>query len=146
NTCATIFRSTRDSRACATCWRSTSTNCNSVFAVSTYLYRQRRLVRDQLLEIAAHGFPAIELYASRLHLDYHNPTVVADLQQWLTEAGLELTSVHAPVIEMSLASADAAERDRALAETELALHIGRRIPFKTLVVHLGRPRTDGVRG
>ena len=117
-----------------------------IFAVSTYLYRQRRLVRDHLVEIAAHGFTAVELFASRLHVDYHNPSVVADVQQWLSSAGLDVTSVHAPVLEMSLASADATERDAAVAETEHALHLGRRIPFGTFVIHLGRPRTEGVRG
>ena len=90
------------------------------FAVSTYLYRQRRLLRDHLLEIAAHGFSAVELFASRTHVDYHNASVVADVQQWLAEGRLELTSVHAPVTETSLASADAAEREAALAETERA--------------------------
>jgi sugar phosphate isomerase/epimerase len=117
-----------------------------IFAVSTYLYRQRRLVRDHLVEIASQGFSAVELFGSRLHVDYHNPSVVADVQQWLSAAGLEVTSVHAPVLEMSLASADASERDAAIAETERALHLGRRIPFGTFVIHLGRPRTDGVRG
>jgi sugar phosphate isomerase/epimerase len=116
------------------------------YGVSTYLYRHRRLGRDHLLEIAAHGFDAVELFAARLHLDYHNPAGVSDLLQWLTEAGLELISVHAPVIDASLASADAAEREHAFAETERALHIGRRIPFKSLVVHLGRPRTAAARG
>jgi len=116
------------------------------FAISTFLYRQKRLTRDQLIEIAAHGFTFVELFASRLHVDYHNATVVADVQQWLAEARLELTSVHAPVLEMSLASAEASEREAAVAETERALHIARRIPFRTLVIHLGRPRTDGVRG
>jgi sugar phosphate isomerase/epimerase len=116
------------------------------YGVSTGLYRHRRLGRDHLLEIAAHGFDAVELRATRLHLDYHNPAGVSDLQQWLTEAGLELISVHAPETEASLASADAAERERALAETERALHIGRRIPFRSLVVHLGKPRTAGARG
>ena len=117
-----------------------------MFAVSTYLYRQRRLVREHLGEIHAHGFDAVELYASRTHADFHNTAVVADVQQWLAEARLALTSVHAPVLEASLASADAAEREQALAETERALHIGRRIPFRTFIVHLGRPRSDGVRG
>jgi sugar phosphate isomerase/epimerase len=116
------------------------------YGVSTYLYRQRRLGRDHLLEIAAHGFDVVELFATRLHFDYHNPAGVSDLHQWLTEAGLELISVHAPVVDASLASADAAERQQAIAETERALHIGRRIPFKSFVVHLGRPRAAGARG
>lgn len=118
----------------------------SRFAVSTYLYRHKRLVGGQLLEIADHGFHAVELFASRTHVDYHNASVIADVQQWLAEARLELTSVHAPAMETSLASADTKEREAALAETERALHIARRIPFGVLVVHLGRPRTDNVRG
>jgi sugar phosphate isomerase/epimerase len=88
----------------------------------------------------------VELFASRMHVDYHNASVVADVQQWLAEARLELTSVHAPMTETSLASADAAEREAAVAETEKALHIARRIPFRTLTIHLGRPRAEGVKG
>ncbi len=117
-----------------------------MFAVSTYLYRQRRLVRDCLLEIGAHGFGAVELFAARDHVDYHNAAVVSDVQQWLAEAKLDLVSVHAPITATSLASADAAERGAAVAETERALHIARRIPFRTLVLHLGRPRSEGIRG
>ena len=103
-------------------------------------------MREHLAEIAAHGFTAVELYASRLHVDYHNASVVADVQQWLAGAGLELASVHAPLLETSLGSADARERDAAIAETERALHIARRIPFRNLIVHLGRPRTEGIAG
>ncbi|HXD76110.1 MAG TPA: sugar phosphate isomerase/epimerase family protein [Vicinamibacterales bacterium] len=117
-----------------------------VFSVSTFLYRQRRLVRDQLLEISAHGFTAVELYASRMHVDYHNASVIADVQQWLAEARLELTSVHAPITETSLASADHGERETALAEAGKALHIARRIPFRTFTIHLGRPKSEGVTG
>ena len=103
-------------------------------------------MRDTLAEIAASGFTASELFASRMHVDYHNDAVVADLQQWLAGSRLELVSVHAPPTETSLASADAKAREGALAETERALFIARRIPFRTFVVHLGRPRTDGVTG
>ena len=53
--------------------------------------------RPHLLEIAAHGFEHVEVFATRTHFDYHNPSAVADLQQWLAEAGLTLGSIHAPV-------------------------------------------------
>ncbi len=124
-----------------------------LFGVSTHLYHQHRLCRDHLLEIAAHGFEAIEVFATRTHLDYHNPAAVADLQQWMAEAGLELHGIHAPVASsfsggrpegpMNLASADAERRAFALGEAERALHIARRIPAKVLVVHLGLPRGQG---
>ncbi len=67
------------------------------FGVSTNLYHQRRLGRDQLLEIGAHGFNVVELVAATGHLDPENPAAVADLQQWLAEAGLEVSSVRAPI-------------------------------------------------
>ncbi|HVH28865.1 MAG TPA: sugar phosphate isomerase/epimerase [Vicinamibacterales bacterium] len=121
------------------------------FGVSTHLYHGERLSRDHLLEIAAHGFETVELFATRTHFDYHNPAAVADLQQWLADAGLTLHGVHAPVMDayeqgrwirpLSLASSDAAARARAVSETELATHIARRIPVNVLVTHVGLPRT-----
>ena len=122
------------------------------FGVSTQLYHNFRLSRQHLLEIGAHGFEAVELFATRTHFDFHNPAAVADLQQWLTEAALELHGVHAPVAEsftngrwgemLSLASADADARMHALGEAEAALYVARRLPFNVLVVHLGLPRTQ----
>src|SRR5213083_1138623 len=70
-----------------------------LFGISTHLYHGQRLSRDHLIEIAAHGFETVEVFATRTHFDYHNPAAVADLQQWLAEAGLELGSVHAPINE-----------------------------------------------
>jgi len=122
------------------------------FGVSTHLYHSQRLCRDHLLEIAAHGFDCIEVYATRTHFDYHNPSAVAELQGWLGEAGLELRSIHAPTAEsftggrwrgsLSLASADADARAHAVSEAEKALHIARRIPAAVMVAHLGIPRTQ----
>ena len=94
------------------------------FGVSTRLYQRQRLGRDHLLEIAAHGFGAVELIAARSHVDYQNPAAIADLQQWLGEAGLELASVHVPADE----------------EAEAALLVARRLPVKILVVRATTPR------
>jgi sugar phosphate isomerase/epimerase len=98
------------------------------FGVSTRLYQHQRLLRDHVLEIAAHGFETIEVLASPTHVDCHNPAVVADLQQWLAEGGLELHSVQAPV--------GAKTPD----DVDQALFIARRIPVEVFVV-----RTEGTR-
>jgi sugar phosphate isomerase/epimerase len=122
------------------------------FGVSTRLYQRTRLGRDQLLEVAAHGFDAIDLVAIRSHLDYHNPSVVADLQQWLAEAQLTLNAVHAPVDEyaagragpsLQLASSDPEVRALSVDEAARALQVARRLPFRALIVHLGTPRALG---
>jgi sugar phosphate isomerase/epimerase len=122
------------------------------FGVSTYLYIGQRLTRDHLLEIAAHGFEAVELFATRTHFDYHNAAAVADLQQWLAEAGLVLHSVHAPISDsyvggrwgpaLTLASADPDARAKALDEARQALYVARRIPMRAIVAHVGLPRTQ----
>src|SRR5256886_2994295 len=122
------------------------------FGISTHLYHGQRLTRDHLLQIAAHGFELVEVFATRTHFDYHSPAAVADLQGWLADAGLLLQSIHAPVGEsyaggrwsglFSLASADAAARERAIGETEQALFVARRIAVPVLVAHIGLPRTQ----
>jgi sugar phosphate isomerase/epimerase len=94
------------------------------FGVSTRLYQRQRLGRDQLLEIAAHGFEAVELIAARAHLDYQNSAAIADFQQWLGEAGLELASVHVPADE----------------DADAALLIARRLPVQLLVLRATTPR------
>lgn len=122
------------------------------FGVSTHLYHGQRLGRDHLMEIAAYGFEAVELFATRTHFDYHNPAAIADLQEWLADAGLELHGIHAPVSEsfvggrwgpaLSLASVDRDRRAQAVGEAERALHIARRIPVGVFVTHLGVPRAQ----
>jgi sugar phosphate isomerase/epimerase len=120
------------------------------FGVSTHLFHHERLARDHFQAIAAHGFEMVEVFATRTHFDYHSPSAVGDLQQWLADAGLTLRSVHAPTAErfiggrwggsLSIASADGDARTRAVAETEQALYIARRIPVPVFVMHLGIPR------
>ena len=51
------------------------------YGISTHLYHNQRLSRDHLVEIAAHGFETVEVFATRTHFDYHNPASVADLLQ-----------------------------------------------------------------
>jgi sugar phosphate isomerase/epimerase len=93
------------------------------FGVSTHLYHRQRLCRAHLLEIAAYGFELVEVVATRAHFDYHSPTAIADLQQWIAEAGLSLTVIHTP-------------RGAPTDEVERALFVARRIPVPALVVHV----------
>ena len=97
------------------------------FGISTGLYLGRRLQREHLLEIASHGFEAVEVVAAAGHVDCTNPAVVADLQQWLAEARLELHTIAVP-----------AGFDEGAAEA--ALHVARRIPVNVLALHVGAPK------
>jgi len=124
------------------------------FGISTHLYHDQRLSREHLAEIAAHGFEAVEVFATRSHFDYHDPAMIARLAEWLKETGLVLHGIHAPVVEslkpggqwgepISNAVSDPAKRQAAVHEADVALNIARRIPAEVFVVHLGTPVTQG---
>jgi sugar phosphate isomerase/epimerase len=119
------------------------------FGISTHLFHDWRLEREHLVQVAAHGFDVVEVFATRSHFDYRDAGAVARLAEWLPEAGLRLHSMHAPICERfhetpagtlySTALSDNAGRLAALQEIESALQVAKRIPFDTLVVHLGTP-------
>lgn len=123
------------------------------FAVSTSLFRTARLDREHLVEIAAHGFEAIELVALGTHVDTGDADAVAQLAEWLDDTRLTLTSVYAPVAEglvdgvwqtpLSLAARDTSERTRALDAARRVLPLARTLPFATLVVPVGLPAHVG---
>jgi len=124
------------------------------FGISTHLFHEQPLSREHLVHIAAHGFEAIELFATRAHFDYHDQRAIAELAEWLTDTRLELHSVHAPIVgavkagkwidPFSNASRNEASRKTALQETQAAIVLARHIPYRHLVVHLGTPTTERV--
>ncbi len=119
------------------------------FGVSTHLYHDERLQKAHLLEIAANGFDAVEVFATRSHFDYHDRVAIRELKEWLAESGLALHSVHAPITDaflngkvqrnISTAFRDSDARKATLREMEIALDIATELPFSFFVVHLGVP-------
>ena len=132
-----------------------------MFGISTHLYVSERLDRDHLVEIAAHGFEAIELFALREHFDYRDRRAAVALAEWLDDTRLRLHSMHAPIAGtyaagtwkdgLSLASADESRRKAAVDETLATLDVAAAVPYQVLVVHCGVPdvhaaRADNHRG
>jgi sugar phosphate isomerase/epimerase len=122
------------------------------FGISTHLFHEHRLSRDHLVHIAAHGFEAVEVFATRAHFDYKSAEAIAELAEWLSDTQLTLHSVHAPIVErlhngrwigpFSNASSDETRRRQAVAETEAAIAVATHIPYRYLVLHLGVPTTQ----
>lgn len=99
-----------------------------IFGVSTRLFRDTRLTRDELVHIAAHGFDAIELYLAPEHFDAQDADAVAQLGEWLSDTRLTLHSVYCgdqPI-------------DTALA----ALAIANQVPYSYLVMHRPGSNTE----
>src|SRR5262245_21181794 len=101
------------------------------FGFSTRLYHEQRRQQEHLVEIAAHGFEAVEVFATRSHFDYHDAETVQALKRWLAGARLELHSLHAPITDVfangrgqrvfSTATRNGEARREALAEIASAL-------------------------
>jgi sugar phosphate isomerase/epimerase len=128
----------------------------TAFGVSTHLFHEERLTRDHLVHVAANGFEAVELFATRAHFDYHDDRARAQLAEWLSDTRLALNSVHAPAFAalrqgrwvgaFSNASSDESRRRAAIAEAEAALALARHVPFQFLVTHIGVPMTEATGG
>jgi sugar phosphate isomerase/epimerase len=122
------------------------------FGISTHLFHEHRLSRDHLVHIAAHGFEAVEIFATRPHFDYKSAEAIAELAEWLSDTRLTPHSVHAPIVErlqngrwiggFSNASTDESRRKQAVAEAQAAIAVATHIPFRYLVLHLGMPTSE----
>ncbi len=124
------------------------------FGISTHLFHDQRLTRDHLAQIAAHGFEAVEVFATRSHFDYHDAAAIKELGGWLKDTGLALHGIHAPIVEsmhgagkwgpsISNAVTDTAKRQAAVREADTALNIARELGAGVFVVHLGTPTVQG---
>jgi len=120
-----------------------------MFGISTHLYVADRLERDHLVEIAAHGFDAVEVFALRSHFDYRDRRAAIALAEWLDDTRLRMHSMHAPIAGryvngkwengFSLASADDAKRKAAVEEVMATLDVAAAVPYQVLVQHCGVP-------
>jgi hypothetical protein len=122
------------------------------FAVSTHLYHGQRLNRDHLREIGSAGFDTVESFATRTHFDYHSdvisrPARLAGRCGWSWRRSTRQsrrarwgTGCAAEPGQRGCGSASGRSRKRC------ALQLGRRIPFRALVVHAGVLRAQQAPG
>jgi sugar phosphate isomerase/epimerase len=118
------------------------------YGLSTRLFAAERLSSRLLNRILEAGFPQIEVFASRDHLDYHDPNHARDMGQWFSDFNVQLHSLHAPVCSepgfgrrggfmISVAYRERRLRIDSMDEIKRALEVAERAPFRYLVLHLG---------
>lgn len=122
------------------------------FGVSTHLFHGEALTEAHLAAIRDHGFDFVEFFATPTHVAYASDAHTAQIAQWLRDTGLLAHSIHAPITSAlrhgawgdvwSNASADAARRQTAVAESARAMDFAAAIGASFAVVHLGVP--DGM--
>ena len=123
------------------------------FGISTHLYVADRLDRDHLVEIAAHGFEAIEVFGVRTHFDYRDRRAAIALAEWLDDTRLRLHSMHAPIAReyvngtwrdgLTLAASEEGRRRTAVDEALATLEVAAAVPYQALVLHCGVPDPYG---
>ncbi len=124
------------------------------FGLSTHLFHGERLGARQLDAIAAHGFETVEVFATRTHFDYHDARRIAELRSALAGAGLQATSMHAPICAgysggewgraFTNAASDAGRRREAIDETRAAFAAASELGCETMVLHLGVPQGQAI--
>jgi sugar phosphate isomerase/epimerase len=122
------------------------------FGVSTHLYHDHRLGRDHLVEIAAHGFEAVEIFANRPHVELGDEAGLVELDEALRDTALRVHAVHAPIAEslrggvwgtpISIAAGDERARAQAVDEVGAAIGLAHRVGAGFVVVHVGVPEAQ----
>lgn len=117
--------------------------------LSTHLFLNQRLHTGMLEKARQSGAEAVEIFAARQHFDYTCREQVAELAAWFRSNPLQAWSMHAPLyfdheagrsgaVPVNLLHPEKARRIDAMDEIKRALETADEIPFRNLVVHLGR--------
>ncbi len=89
------------------------------------------------------GFNLIEVCSFPSHLDYHNPSHVADAAALMTKLGIEANSFHAPFADkIDISSLNKPQRLAAVREVFTAIDAAHTLKARYLVLHPG-PESSG---
>jgi sugar phosphate isomerase/epimerase len=95
------------------------------------------------------GFPYVEIFCARQHIDYHDPAQIRELGHWFRESELKMWSLHSPMYTdgvwgrsgpqavINLTETRKAARIKIVDEVKRALEIADVIPFRYLIQHIG---------
>ncbi|MGP8244442.1 MAG: sugar phosphate isomerase/epimerase family protein [Bryobacteraceae bacterium] len=117
--------------------------------LSTHVFVNHRLTTALLGKVQQAGFPAVEIFCARQHLDYRDKAQIAEMSHWFSDSDLRLHALHAPMYTdeiwgrsgphavINLTHTVKGERLQAVDEIKRTLEIAETIPFRYLVQHLG---------
>lgn len=117
--------------------------------LSTHLFVRQRLTSVWLERAWDAGFPAVEIFCARQHMDYRDKAQVNELGHWFRDSELKMHSLHSPMYSdnvwgrsgpqavIDITETTKAKRMSMVDEVKRALEIADVIPFRYLVQHLG---------
>lgn len=122
--------------------------------LSTHLFVRHRLTTVWLERVWDAGFPGVEIFCARQHIDYRNKAQVAELGHWFRDSELKLHSLHVPMYSddvwgrsgphatLDITEPSKAKRIETVDEIKRALEIAEVVPFQYAVQHLGVPDAE----
>lgn len=117
--------------------------------LSTHLFVRHRLTTVWLERVWDAGFPAVEIFCARQHIDYRDKAQITELGHWFRDSNLKLHSLHAPMYNddvwgrsgpqavIDITEPTKGKRIAMVDEIKRALEIADLIPFRYLIQHLG---------
>lgn len=117
--------------------------------LSTHLFVRHRLTTVWLERVRDAGFPAIEIFCARQHVDYRDKAQIAELGHWFRDSQLKLHSLHAPMYTddvwgrsgpnavINITDVTKAKRMAMVDEVKRAVEIAELVPFRYLIQHIG---------
>lgn len=117
--------------------------------LSTHLFVRHRLTTVWLERVWDAGFPAVEIFCARQHIDYRDKAQIVELGHWFRDAELKMHSLHAPMYTddvwgrsgpqavINICEPAKAKRIALVDEIKRAIEIAEYVPFRYLIQHLG---------
>lgn len=122
--------------------------------LSTHLFVRHRLTTVWLERIWDAGFPAVEIFCARQHIDYRDKAQINELGHWFHDSPLTMHSLHAPMYSddcwgksgpqavIDITEPTKAKRMGHVDEIKRALEIAEVVPFRYLIQHVGVPGAE----
>lgn len=122
--------------------------------LSTHLFVRHRLTTIWLERVRDAGFPSIEIFCAREHIDYRDKAQINELGHWFRDSTLKMHSLHSPMYSdnawgrsgpqsvIDITETAKAKRMSMVDEVRRALEIADVIPFRYLIQHFGVSRQE----
>lgn len=117
--------------------------------LSTHLFVRHRLTTVWLERVWDAGFPAVEIFCARQHIDYRDKAQINELGHWFRDSPLTMHSLHAPMYSddvwgrsgpqavIDITEPVKGKRMKSVDEIKRALEIAEVVPFRYLIQHMG---------
>lgn len=117
--------------------------------LSSHLFVRQRLTTVWLDRIWDAGFPEVELFCARQHLDYRDKAQINELRHFFRDSQLKMHSLHTPMYNdefwgrsgpqavIDITEGAKVKRIAAVDEIKWALEIADVIPFRYAIQHIG---------